>query len=80
MPSLTKLLTAFSTCATGTRPWKGQPKEVEMAPERVMPFRAANSAQSAKPSIIATGLRECVLSGDDEYDAAHMEKLFLSLA
>ena len=28
---------------------------VEMAPERVMPFLAANSAQSAKPSIILTG-------------------------
>lgn len=41
---------------------------------------ASKALDRAGFSIIATGLRECVLSGDSEYDAAHMEKLFLSLA
>ncbi len=32
-------------------------------------------------SIVATGLKQCLLSGDDaELDTAKMEKLFLSLA
>lgn len=41
---------------------------------------ASKALDRAGFSIIATGLRECVLSGDSGYDAAHMEKLFLSLA
>lgn len=31
-------------------------------------------------TIIATGLRQCMASDDGEYDAAKMEKLFLTLA
>lgn len=41
---------------------------------------ASKALDRAGFAIIAAGLRECVLSDDAEYDAAHMEKLFLSLA
>lgn len=41
---------------------------------------ASKALDRAGFAIIATGLRECVLSDESEYDAGHMEKLFLSLA
>ena len=41
---------------------------------------ASKALDRAGFAIIATGLRECLLSEDSEYDAAQMEKLFLSLA
>jgi DNA-binding FrmR family transcriptional regulator len=41
---------------------------------------ASKALDRAGFAIIATGLRECLLSDDSEYDAAQMEKLFLSLA
>ena len=41
---------------------------------------ASKALDRAGFSIIATGLRECVLNEDSEYDYAQMEKLFLSLA
>src|SRR5665647_2742459 len=41
---------------------------------------ASKALDRAGFSIIATGLRECVLNEDSEYDSAQMEKLFLSLA
>ena len=56
MPSFTKLRTTFSTISTGTVPMNGHPKEVEMAPDSVMPVLAAKSAQSAKPSTTLTGV------------------------
>ena len=31
-------------------------------------------------SIVASGLKQCLVSGEDELDVAEMEKLFLSLA
>jgi DNA-binding FrmR family transcriptional regulator len=41
---------------------------------------ASKALDRAGFAIIATGLRECLLSEESEYDAAQMEKLFLSLA
>jgi DNA-binding FrmR family transcriptional regulator len=41
---------------------------------------ASKALDRAGFSIIATGLRECVLNEDSAYDSAQMEKLFLSLA
>ncbi len=41
---------------------------------------ASKALDRAGFAIIAAGLRECAFSEDSEYDAAQMEKLFLSLA